>query len=442
MVTKTQAKTKEPAKKESAEKVLDKQHVEAIKTMADACMEISYEVYGLPTSRTASDGARNKMVETVGGKKRGFSISKKLFCAKHPLITEFNAARRKLDQWRDGFVIVKAAEAVSDDEDKAKITAGVRLILTKDIPEFEKGFKVRVDEYYAAAKKLQEHMRKPYHDGKKEWPGILDADREELGTDFNEQDYPADVQDCVRVVMPVYNAYDVSVKLPAEVRKRQEHRLAEALNGTLETATGYICNTLTGIFETFANQLVNRTRIYPDVNGKFGKYHGAEVVSLRTNLTDDSVPAGKVIPKIRYKEPDPENPDKEKSVIVELDMMEEGDDYEKKLKPNTTEERKSLNKSVLDNLFEQMETISRVRTMLGPYGDKIENTLETVKEIMKNAGKNSEAVLNEAKNSVTFRKSLATALTEAVEQLADTAETAKKVRRRINTSLIGIGSDE
>lgn len=419
------------------EQLIDR-HVDAVRDLAENCMEVTYEVYGLPTTRTVSEGARNKMVETVGGKRRGYSISKRMFISNHPLIKEFNAARRRLDDWRDSFVIVKAAEASTDSEGKDKITAGVRLIMAKDIAEFEQGFRVRVDEYYAAADQIQKYLDVPYHDGKKQWPSILDNDQAELGSDFNKADYPTNVRDNVRVVMPQYNNYAVSLKLPPEVRKRQEERIVESLNGTLETATSYICETLTDVFTTFANQLVNRTRLYPDVNGKFGVYHGAELVKLRNHAEDDSVAKGFVIPVVRYKTTElVGEEEKEITKIVELEPITEHD-YDKLFKPQTTEERKALTKSVLDNIYAQMETVGKVKDMLGPYGNRLEDTLGKVQSLLKSAGKSSESVLSEAKNSKFFRDKLAASLNTAMVELSETVETAKKVRRKINPKLIGL----
>lgn len=446
-------KAEKPPKVETAsdDKLID-QHVDAVRDLAENCMEVTYEVYGLPTTRTVSEGARNKMVETVGGKRRGYSISKRMFISNHPLIKEFNAARRRLDDWRDSFVIVKAAEASTDAEGKEKITAGVRLIMAKDIVEFEQGFRVRVDEYYAAADQIQKYLDEPYYDGKKQWPSILDNDSAELGTDFNRADYPMNVRDNVRVVMPQYNSYAVSLKLPPEVRKRQEERIVESLNGTLETATSYICETLTDVFTTFANQLVNRTRLNPDPNGPFGKYHGAELVKLRTHAEDDTVPKGFIIPVVRYKDTVPvelvvgettvEDPNavpetKEVSVVAHLDPVPEHD-YDKLFKPQTTEERKMLTKSVLDNIYAQMETVGKVKDMLGPYGVKLEDTLGKVQSLLKSAGKSSETVLIEAKNSKFFRDKLAASLNTAMVELSETVETAKKIRRKINPKLIGL----
>ncbi len=429
-------KQPEPAPVPVDPAVLENQtHKAAVEKLAEQAMEVSYEISGLPRSRRVSDAAKTKMIATVNATKSGISMSKRLYSSRHPLLVEFNAARRRLDKWRDGFVIVKAAEQSTDEEGTEKIVAGVRLIMAKDIPEFEQGFKIRVDEYYAAAAQLQRYMRQTYFDGKKEWPSVLDAIAAELGTEFNKADYPDDITDEIRVVMPTYTDYAVSIKLPAEIRKRQEKRIEQALSGTLETATSSIADTLTKVFTTFAAQLVNRTRVFPAKDDPlFGKYHGAEVVTISRPHDDDaSIPATQMILTLRYKV---EEEGKEKSVTETLTTMHEKD-YEETFKPQTTDERKKLTKSVLDNIVDQMQTVVKVKEMLGPYGDKLGGTIEKLQTIFHSAGKSTESVLNEAKNSVTFRNRLSEAINGAVVELAETVETVRKVRRRINPALIG-----
>lgn len=432
---------KEPALAKN-DLVLEGQHKLALDHLQAECMEMDYTIPWLPLTKAASEATRNQMLEVVGGKKKGFGISKRLFNSGHPLIDELNTCRRRLDQWRDGFVIVKSAEATVDEHDRAKIASGVRLIQASDIPQFEQGFKQRVDQLYAALELVQKHMRKPYNDGKKDWPSILDWDKEQTGTEFNSADYPVDVRDCVKVIMPTYNAYTVSMKLPPAVYERQEKRLQEALNGTLETATKYVCSTLEEVFSTFANQLIDRTRVYPkDVN--YGKYHNAEVVTLLKHEDKKSIPEGSVEVTLRYKrtlerpaDAPADYKDKEESVTVTLDPMSEAD-YLSLLKPETTQERKKLTKSVLDNIYLQMEQVSNVSKMLGPYGDKIKDTMVNVKNVLSSGGKSSDEVLEEAKASRSFRTSLSKALNEAVTKLDETAVVVTGVRRRISSKLAG-----
>lgn len=427
------------------DKKLEEQHAAAIKHLAEDCVEMDYTIPWLPTTKVASEGTRNKMLKVVGGKKKGYSVSKRMFNSGHPLIDELNGCKRRIEQWRDGFVIVKSAEATVDEEGRKKIASGVRLIQTVDIEPFEKGFKERVDQLYAALEMVDRYMDKTYDDGKKKWPSILDWDAEFQGDDFNKSDYPKSVKDCINVTMPSYNAYTVSVKLPPQVYQRQEKRLQEALNGTLETATGYICSTLNDVFTTFAGQLVDRVRVYPkDV--RYSKYHGAEVVSILTHDQKLTIPKGMMELELRRKEtievpvdpaqPDGEKKDKERSVVEKLELIPESE-YEELFKPERTEERKKLTQSVLDNIYLQMEQIGKVSTMIGPYGDKILNVMAKVKEVLKTGGKTSDEVIEEAKASKSFRATLATSLTDAVSKLGETAVLVTKVRRRISNKLAG-----
>lgn len=444
MAVKTPNSKKDKAAKPEVDPVEAKAlaHAEAIKHLQAECMEMNYSIPWLPLSKAASETTRNKMTTLVGGKKKGYSVAKRMFNSGHPLIDELNACRTKLDKWRDGYVIVKTAEATVDEHDRAKIASGVRLIQASDIEEFEKGFKSRVDQLYAALELVHQHMDKKYHDGQKEWPSVLGWDREQQGDEFNRDDYPKDVRECVKITMPSYTPYAVSMKLPPAVYKRQEERLQEALNGTLETATKYVCTTLEDVFATFANQLVDRTRVYPkDV--AFSKYHSAEVVSVARHADKASIKDGDVEVTLRYKRPI-ERPvdapadykDKEESVVVTLDPMTE-ESYTTLLKPETTQERKKLTKSVLDNIYLQMEQITNVSKMLGPYGDKIKDTMANVRNVLSSGGKTSDEVLDEAKQSRSFRSSLAKSLNEAVAKLGETAVEVTTVRRRISKKLAG-----
>jgi uncharacterized phage infection (PIP) family protein YhgE len=229
--------------------------------------------------------------------------------------------------------------------------------------------------------------------------------------------------------MPKYTPYEVSIKLPPQVRARQEQRLNDVLNSTLETATTYITNSLTDAFTQFANSLVNRVRIYPkDVN--FAKYHGAEVVTKDTAGTDMWTVT------VRYKEPDPDHEGKERSVIVTLDPISDKD-FHLVLKPQSTDEKKKLATSTLTNLLEQFASISKVKGMLGPYGEQIEQTLDKIRDVLSTAGTSNDEVLKEAKSSNYFRNKLVGTLNEAVKELDDTAQEVKRVRRKISSKLVG-----
>jgi hypothetical protein len=416
-------KTKPPASKEPLlDHTDEQQHLEAVKHLQAECMEVSYSVSWLPLSRAVTAENRRKMVSAVNGGK-GLKTGKAMFVGDHPLIKDLNKTRTRLEAWRNSFTIVKGAELTTDGDEKPTVVSGVRLIEVADIPEFESGFQVRVDEMYSAAARVQEYMRKPYFDGKKEWPSILEFDRAAVGDDFNEADYPDRPADCVKVTVPDYHPYEVSIKLPPQVQARQEQRLQESLNGTLETATTYITNTINEVFSQFANQLANRTRIYP-TDKALQKYSGAEVISRKEGWT-----------KIRYKEADPDNPGKERSVITTLDQMSDAD-YATKLKPQTTDERRKLATSTLANLMEQLDNVGKVGTMLGPYGKKIEETLKGVRDILSTAGSKPEEILKEARNSTTYRDRLVEALDGATERLEETAVEVKKVRRKLSRKLI------
>lgn len=445
MVTRMATKPAKPKKEKKV--VTEASHQKAVDDLATKCQEVSYRVSWLPTSRKASDATKNRMVETVGGTKDGFSISKRLFASKHPLVAELNTARRRIDEWRDSFTIVKSAEVHDEtrgNDRRPTIEAGVRLIRDADIEEFDRGFRVRVEQLLAAADKAQQYMKRGYATEAKEYPSIMDMDRERLGRDFNEADYPENLTDCIKVTLPSYHEYKVSIRLPKEVYERETARLRETLSRDLEAAVAYACEMFQDSFLTLAQQLVNRTRINPAAKGPFGKYVGAEVVSLKSNKQDKTIPEGFVVPEIRYKEPDPERGEgKTKSVIVTLEQMTNSR-YHEVLKPVTTEERKKITSSVIEHIQSQMADFVRLKDMMGDYGSNMDTMLDQVRELLATAGGKgtSEEIAAEIKNSNSFRTNLAATLEAVVSDLENTSVEIKKVRRSVSRKNVGIGNED
>lgn len=412
---------------------------EAVQYLALKCMEVEYSISGLPAARQASATAKEAMVRAVDGKAKGYSVSKRLFASNHPLIGELNAARRRIDEWRDAHTIVKSAEAETRDG-KLAVAPGVRLIQTDTIPEFDKGYHVRVAQLYEAAAAVQEHMRKEYVVGGKVWPSILDMDRERLGKDFNEADYPADVRDCIRATDPTYRDYKVAIQLPEEIRKRQEARLHDALSSTIEAAVDALTGTLTETFETLANQLVTRTRIYPPVKDPLGSFSGAELI--RTVEHDD----GTLTLTVRCV--DARQADRAAAAVADLARPRAREfeigpisraDYVGRLRPLATDEKKKITTSVIDNLFTQLRNFSNLKDMLGAPGAKIEAALDQVRALLAAGGGSGAAVADELKKARTFRAGLSAALEQVTTELARNAEEVRAVRKKIKGRTVELG---
>ena len=416
------------------DKLTPEAHNKAAESLRTSCHELTYSIGWLPTAKRVSDHNRKKMLDSVQGKKKGYSVSKRLFITGHPLIDELNAARRSIDQWRDAYTLVKAGDQAAGDEEqegserRLKVASGVRLIRDADIEEFDAGFNIRAEVLMKAADKLQEHLDQPYNEGDKIWPSIKDWDKEQIGDDFHPADYPSDVRECIRITKPQYSEYTISHRLPPEIYKREADRLHEALSGTVETAVGVFTKTINDTFLTLAKQLVNRVRVYPDKEGEYGKYHEAEVVSTKTRDQDVTIPVGHIKVELRYKE-DPKAAGK--SIVEWIGPMLKGD-YEASFKPRSTGEQKKITTSVIDHMLEQLANAKRLKEMLGGYGSRIDDVLESVRDTLSHAGSAAGEIATEIKSSKTFRAQLAEALDEAAEALDATAVQAVKVRRKLS----------
>lgn len=395
---------------------------EAVKALTMSCHEVEYTISMLPTSRQASAATKDEMVAVVGGKRGGYSVSKKLFASDHPLIKELNGVRHKIEAWRDAFTIVKSAD-VEDKNGKLAVSPGVRLIRNEDIAEFDAGYKRLADELYAAAAMVRDHMHVPYVVGGKTYPSILDADREKLGSDFNPADYPPDPSTCVRAGMPQYRDYSISVKLPKEIYKRQEERLKDAMTGTVDAAVSALTDTLLETFETIAGQLSTRTRVNPVAGSKWAKYDGSEVVNLTTR------PDGSLSFMLRWREMDKGG--KERTVTEQFDAVPK-DEYEKVARPVATNEKKKVTQSTIENLMTQLENFGRVKSMLGEPGSRIDDALRRVRDMLASAGRQSGDIAEEVRNAQSFRTSLKKALEETGALIGEVAQTVTRERRKVS----------
>lgn len=423
-------KTEDTKTFEKKSKVSVEQHNKAVDNLRMNAMEVSFEISRLPTSRKVSADQKIVMTSAVEGKARGFSVGKRIFDCTHPAVQELNQSIRKLEQYRDAFTIVKAANLIeSGAEGKPEIEPGKRLIRRQDIDEFDAGICLRSEHVYAAAEKVQKAL-----------PDIKKMDKERLGKAWDDADYPANVCQVVKVTIPTYSEYTVSVNLPKKIYERELVRLRATLNGTLETAVTYLCTTLTESFTMLAKQLVNRTRITPRKGHPLEQYTGAEVVQVKKVGHPLGSPTDMVALQIRFKTPDPKQPGKEKSEIIWLDPMAE-EEYHTNLRPSSTDEKKKISSSVVEHIMEELGQFTKIKSMLSEYGTDMDISLDKIRDILSTAGSGmsltADHVTEEIKNAASFRNALAKTLDEVVSELAETAVEVKATRRKISANLVG-----
>ena len=126
--------------------------------------------------------------------------------------------------------------------------------------------------------------------------------------------------------------------------------------------------------------------------------------------------------------------DGDKKVTEVLTMPTET--FKTRFCPVETEERKRITTSTIQHIMEKLNGFGHIRSMLGAQGVQMDAALDQIRAQFSRVGGRSEEIAHEIKQSKSFRKSLATALTSSVETLLEQADDVKKVRRAVNLDAI------
>lgn len=401
---------------------LDRDYLATVDFLATKCLEVTLRVSWLPESKVVSSDGKEKMLGAVRGRKKGFSLSKRLFSAAHPLLKELNRARDQIEALRNSFTIVKAAGLTEDTVGRSTIAPGVRLIRADDVPAFEDQLRRKVDLLHAAASLFQTHMTQPYETAEKIWPPFLDLEKEEQGDEFDLRDYPEDIRETIKIAQPAYQDYKPSQLLPPEIYKRETERVRELLTGTVDTAIRYVADEITEAFIDLAGQLQNRIRLTPlKTHPDFTKLNTCEVVR---QLREPNKP---IRLELRRRDPDPDNPGKMKTNYLEYEVADEA--AYQSLRPQQTNERKKITASTVENLREKLASIHRISDILGAPGENLRAAIDTAKAVLDKAGGFAAERL---RTNEGFRKELHEALTESTGNILRAAETVSQTRRRIS----------
>lgn len=459
--------------KTSTQSEADKIHQSVIESLRAKCLEVEFTVHDLPKSRRISGKIAEQVATAVGGKTRGIRASWSMFTSSHPAVRELNAAVRDLIALRDEWTIVRSAEVSKGDSDRVMIEGGKRLIPVEEHEEFYKLFVIKAKLIDQAAAKVQHAMDNETtgYDEKQNLvtiKSIKAVDRENAGDAWDESAYPKDIGQTVGVskerdpngnvvldeddnpkYIIAFEEYHVSEKLSEQLQKRAYERLDSKLSATVETAMGYVVGELTDGLTTFMGELTTRIGVFPAMGSEFAyltEHGNAEVVkTLTRDQAPDKVPPDHVMVLIRY--------------LPQKDGLKETKwlgpfkiaDYQSKLRPNSTGEKKKIYPTVIEGIIAQMQAFrDKKAKMLGKYGEKlIEAFTPLLAELTKHKGlhaSNEDAakkLASSLKSNEEHRETIAKAIADTVEQLeaqVEVVKTAVTRRKTIKASLIGIES--
>jgi hypothetical protein len=423
------------------------QHEEVINNLREKCLEVSFTIHRLPTSRRVKGTAATKVEQVLKAKKGGARTSWPMFTKEHPTVEALNKAISALESYRNTWTLQKGTDFTVDEEGNRKVEKGKRLLWADTHEEFYDGLVVHADRVARAAEGVNEAL-----------PQIKLKDKEIAGEGWEEAAYPAKIEAGIAkdengLYIINFSDYQVSTKLSPQLYQQAVDRLNRRLDNDVETAVGRLVDGFCKDLTVFLNELVDRMKIYPIDGHPFRQYcrhEAAEVITTKTHDQDKSIPVGQVKLYLAYKDvpEDVQVPEgeKDKDYVVTVRRwvgpipLEE---YERQVKPQPSGERKKIYPSVIEGLLGEMASIRDKKSqIIGAYGQNIEGAFEGLFQAMtrmRGLHEHDEAlgkkVASRVRTDDTYRGEVAQAITATIDALEDQVKEVKSVRRKFNRQL-------
>lgn len=464
MATMTMSKPKQSAafdvKKPTP--VSDEQHAEVVRKFSRDCVEVDFTIHRLPTARKARGKAAEAVRAAVGASKRGAKTTWNMFQASAhrdtptndpgvKAVKALNAAITDLERFRDNRTLTKSEDVGVTEDGQVKIEAGKRLLFADEAADF-----------YTEACVLAERIDDAVATVVQNLEAIKDNDRRHAGDLWDESEYKLDLVNRVGVRKDVSGQYVIDfgpprdyTVLPPEVADKAVRWAESKMTTSIETAVESVTDTLNKALSTFLGELTSRVRIDPVDDHPWKKFceHGnAEVLKTKIHEQDASVPEGQVKVYLSFKAPsvDAVLASDDATSTVQFDQSALGKhstwvgpipvaEYEQKVRPQATEERKKIYPQVIEGLIAQMQALREHKAkMLGAYGDNLTGTmgalLSTLNQMKRLGDDNAEVadrVATALKRDYDFRKDVADVVADTIEALEENVEQVRTVRRRI-----------
>lgn len=444
----------------TAKLVTEDEHNSAAAFLREHCLEMYYQIHWFSRAKQASAQTKAAMAGAVGGKTKGFSVTRRLFSSDHPAVKELNRRRKAIDDWRNSMTLVMVSkptrrfkaesvevlddfddtevesEEATENESEAessqaarRVARGLRLIRKKDVQAFFDGFWLRVRDMMDQAKEVQARMAE-----------IKAADKEQHGSAFNDADYPADLTAAISVEGPYFSPFSVTIDLPPEVYRAQLADVDKQLSLSVSTAAASVAATITAVFSDLADQLVNRQRIHPTASSKLEAFDNAEL--LRVRPTNDA-PDGTKMVRVELRVDEEVRKDDEfvKMRRVEHTLHLPADKWRDMLRPTAVTERRKLTTSSVEKLMTWVENFDKVKQMLGTYGTQFGEHLDPVRTLLSRLTELSDGtpqgLADVLRDADLYRRDMANTLAVAAAGLEAVSDEVQSVRRRLNKSYVG-----
>ncbi len=440
--------------------VTDKEHAEVVQKFARECVEVDFTIHRLPTARKAKGKAAEAVRAAVGASKRGAKTTWNMFqSSPHKdtptddsgvlAVKALNNAIADLEAFRDRRTLTKSGDVGVTEERQVRVEAGKRLLFADDTIDFYAEATVLAKRIDDAVKAVVAHL------------GAIKAnDRLHAGDLWDESEYNLALVNRVGVRKDAAGEYVIEfgpprdyTVLPKEVAEKAVKWAEGKMTTSIETAVEGVADTFNKALSTFLGELTSRVRIDP-VDGhpwkKFCEFGNAEVLKTKITEQDATVPPGQVKVYISYKlfpvdvllaadaagtSPSADQLVKHSAWVGPIPIAE----YEHKVRPQSTEEKKKIYPQVIEGLIAQMQALREHKAkMLGAYGDNLTDSvaglLSTLNQ-MKKLGDDGAAVAKKTADALKkddhFRKEVADIVADTIEAMEENVEQVRTVRRRI-----------
>lgn len=172
------------------------------------------------------------------------------------------------------------------------------------------------------------------------------------------------------------------------------------------------------------------TRIYPAETHPLAHMHNAEVRKKFTHADDPSVPKGKIMLVVRYKNPS----DKTETVEKVLGPLSENEYAE--LKPHESSDKpKTFKNSTVENL---LDMVHKFRT-LGPAlsaSPEFAALVDNIEKDVQKAGYKAAEIGEELRVSKSFRGGIHALMQQAQDKLGSEIHTFTKTRRKVDMTIL------
>lgn len=403
------------------------------------CSEVRVRINWFGTSAKVDEEMAIEMLKGTDAARGAVSIGKRLLSSKHEALSAVKEARQAIEAHVAAWTVpMLAIRASSSPDSSLRKDAGIRLIQKKDMAQFDERLGYLKGLLHTAAQSLQRKL-----------PEIKEQDRERLGRLYDEGDYPTDVTALIGVEVTYKTAgvdLDWETLCPA-IYERERDAARQKFTAVVENAAAEFAGRFVKYVKQVVDQLGNRIRINPvDSHGTAHvigpddelvnvNIRDAEVLDKLTHSTDEEVPAGSVLLKVRLAK----GGKKGRAFEAWFAKPITENEYATKLRPYASTDRKKLYDSTIDNLKQEMEAFLNIGELLGPYREVIAGSVERVKNMLGkgDSGLDTSRIAEQLRQGDYFRNEMKTVLEGVAHVVESGMADAQQVRRKIRKGLIG-----